>query len=33
MQKLSSLKPHILNPSKKFVQLSLQTDDSSIFST
>ena len=32
-QGISQLKPHILNPIKKFMQLSLQADASSDFST
>ena len=32
-QEISPLKPHILNPMKKFMQLSLQTYASSNFST
>ena len=32
-QEISQLKPHIFNPIKKFMQLSLQADASSDFST
>ena len=32
-QEICPLKPHILNPMKKFMQLSLQTDASSNLST